>query len=143
MTGRSEGTPPMLLHHLEHNQVIHEQLVLLTVITKDVPRVPAAERLEISPYRLGFFRVFVNYGFMQSPNIPVALRECERLGLKIDLQKVTYYLGRETLIPSSAAAMKFWRKTLFAIMSRNAIRATAFYSIPPERVVEIGIQVEL
>jgi KUP system potassium uptake protein len=143
MTGRTEGTPPMLLHHLEHNQVLHEQLVLLTVVTKDVPRVPAAERLEISSFRLGFFRVFINYGFMQSPNIPVAMRECERLGLKIDLQTVTYYLGRETLIPSSTAVMKVWRKVLFAIMSRNAARATAFYSIPPERVVEIGIQVEL
>ena len=143
MTGRSEGTPPMLLHHLEHNQVLHEQLLLLTVVTMDVPRVPAAERLEISSFRLGFFRVFVNYGFMQSPNIPVALRECKRLGLKIDLQKTTYYLGRETLIPSSTAGMAVWRKALFAVISRNATRATAFYSIPPERVVEIGIQVEL
>ena len=80
---------------------------------------------------------------MQSPNIPVALRECERLGLKIDLQKTTYYLGRETLIPSSTAGMAVWRKALFAVISRNATRATAFYSIPPERVVEIGIQVEL
>ena len=143
MTGRAEGTPPMLLHHLEHNQVLHEQVVLLTVVTNDVPRVPAAERLEISAFRLGLYRVFVYYGFMQSPNLPVALRECERLGLKVDSEKTTYYLGRETLIPSSTAGMTVWRKALFAVMSRNAARATAFYSIPPERVVEIGIQVQL
>jgi KUP system potassium uptake protein len=130
-------------HHLEHNQVLHEQVVLLTVISNDVPRVPAAKRLEISLFRLGFYRVFVNYGFMQSPNLPVALRECERFGLKFDLEKTTYYLGRETLIPSSTTRMTAWRQALFAVISRNAARATAFYSIPPERVVEIGIQVEL
>ena len=143
MTGRSEGTPAMLLHHLEHNQVLHQQLLLLTVITKHVPRVPAAERLEVSAFEQGFYRVIVYYGFMQSPNIPVALRECERLGLKIDTQKVSYYLGRETLIPSATGGMAVWRKILFTVMSRNATRATAFYSIPPERVMEIGIQVEL
>jgi KUP system potassium uptake protein len=143
LTSHTEGTPPMLLHHLEHNQVLHEQVVLLTVVSNDVPRVPAAKRLVISSFSLGFYRVFVNYGFMQSPNLPVALRECERLGLKLDLEKTTYYLGRETLIPSSTTRMAAWRKALFAVISRNAARATAFYSIPPERVVEIGIQVEL
>lgn len=143
MTGRTEGTPPMLLHHLEHNQALHQQVVLLTVVSDTVPRVPAAQRLEISLFRQGFYRVFVSYGFMQSPNIPVALRECERLGLTLDLEKTTYYLGRETLIPTSTTAMPVWRKALFAVLSRNAARATVFYSIPPERVVEIGIQVEL
>ncbi len=143
LTSHTEGTPPMLLHHLEHNQALHEQVVLLTVISNDVPRVPAAKRLEISLFRLGFYRVFVNYGFMQSPNLPVALRECGRFGLKFDLEKTTYYLGRETLIPSSTTRMTAWRQAIFAVISRNAARATAFYSIPPERVVEIGIQVEL
>jgi len=144
MTGRSAETPPMLLHHLEHNQVLHEQVVLLTVITNDVPRVPASERLEVSQLRQGFYRVFAYYGFMQSPNVPVALRECERYGLNVDLDKTTYYLGWETLIPSQEfPGMSFWRKTVFAFMARNAARATAFYAIPPERVVEIGIHVEL
>jgi KUP system potassium uptake protein len=144
MTGRTRGTPPMLLHHLEHNQVLHEQVILLTVITNDVPRVPAAERLEVSQLRTGIFRVFAYYGFMQSPNVPVALRACERQGLNVDLDKTTYYLGRETLIPSAEKpVLSFWRKGLFAFMARNAALATAFYAIPPERVIEIGIQVEL
>jgi KUP system potassium uptake protein len=144
MTGRSTGTPPMLLHHLEHNQVLHEQVILLTVVTNDVPRVPAAERLEVNQLRRGVYRVFAYYGFMQSPNVPVALRECERYGLNVDLDKTTYYLGWETLIPSrEIPGMPFWRKALFAFMSRNAARATAFYVIPPERVIEIGIHVEL
>lgn len=144
MTGRSTGTPPMLLQHLEHNQVLHEQVVLLTVVTNDVPRVPASERLEVNKVRPGIYRVFVRYGFMQSPNLPVALRTCERLGLKIDLERTTYYLGWETLIPSRRiSGMPLWRGMLFAFMSRNAARATAFYAIPPERVVEIGLHVEL
>lgn len=143
MTGRIEGTPPMLIHHLEHNQVLHDTVVLLTVCTRGVPRVPAADRLVVERFPRQFYRVFVHYGFMQSPNLPVALRECERLGLKIDLEKTTYYLGRETLIPASSDIMSRWRKSLFALMSRNATPATAFYSIPPERVIEIGLQVEL
>ncbi|MDD4915918.1 MAG: potassium transporter Kup [Methylococcales bacterium] len=143
MTGRAEGTPAMLLHHLEHNQVLHQQVILLTVAIRSVPRVPAAERLEIGAYRHGLYRVIVCYGFMQSPNIPVALRECERFGLKTDPQTTTFYLARETLIASSSEGMAIWRKNLFAVLSRNSGRATAFYSIPPERVVEIGMQVEL
>ncbi len=133
----------MLLHHLAHNQVLHDQVVILTVVTQDAPRVPAAERLEISCYGSGFYRVFAHYGFMQSPNLPVVLRECERFGVKVDLERTTYYLGRENVIPSSKAGMMAWRKALFALMSRNATLATAFYSIPAGRVVEIGIEVEL
>ena len=144
MTGRSAGTPPMLLHHLEYNQVLREQVVLLTVVTHDVPSVPATVRLEVNEVRPGIYRVFMYYGFMQSPNLPMALRECERLGLGIDSEKTTYYLGWETLIPlRRISGMPLWQKTLFAFMSRNAARPTAFYATPPERVVEIGLHVEL
>lgn len=143
MNSRTEGTPPMLLHHLEHNQVLHQQVVLLTVLTEDVPRVPAAERLEVSCFRPGFYRVYVHYGFIQSPNLPVALRACEFLGLTVDREKITYYLGRKIVVPSPKSGMTIWRKILFAILSRNAARATEFYGIPAERVLEIGIRVEL
>ncbi len=143
LTGNRSGTPPMLLHHLEHNQVLQEQVVILTAVTREIPRVPAAERLEVTDHGQGVFRVLVYYGFMQSPNIPVALRSCEAFGLTIDLEATTFYLGRETLIPTEKVpGMMLWREKLFAFMSRNSLRPTTFYNIPPERVMEIGIQVE-
>jgi KUP system potassium uptake protein len=122
----------------------NEKAILLTVVTEEVPRVPAAERIEFDSLGQGIFRTVVHYGFMQTPNIPAALRLCERVGLKLDLDEATYYLGSETLIPADRIdAMARWRVRCFAFMSRNAVRATAFFHLPPEQVVEIGIQVEL
>jgi len=144
MVRRRHGAPPMLVHHLNHHKVLHEQVVLLTVTTEPVPRIPAAERLELVSLQQGFFRVTVRYGFMQSPNVPVALRECGQYGLQIDTSRVSYYLARETLIPTEKLyGMSIWREKLFSFMARNALRATAFYNIPPQQVVEIGIQVEI
>ncbi|MDN5862199.1 MAG: KUP/HAK/KT family potassium transporter, partial [Salinisphaera sp.] len=145
MTSSHMKTPPMLLHHLRHNRVLHKQVVLLTVYTRDAPRVPAAERMECEYLDHGFFRLRLYYGFMQASNVPVALRlasEYDRL--EVDLDEVTYYVGNETLIPShEVAGMAVWRESLFAFMSRNAARATAYYHIPADRVVELGIQIEL
>lgn len=145
MTGSGTKTPPMLLHHLRHNQVLHKQVLLLTVHTRDVPRVAAADRLDVESLGRGFYRIHVYYGFMQASNVPVALRLAEESeALKIDLDKTTYYVGRETLIPSAEVpGMMVWRERLFAFMSRNAMPATAYYRIPPDRVVELGIQLEL
>lgn len=144
MTGTGHKTPPMLLHHLRHNRALHEQVVLLTVYTQDVPRVPAAKRIEYEDLGHGFRKLHVYYGFMQASNVPVALRLAEEYGLEVDLDETTYYVGNETLIPSAdVAGMATWRESLFAFMSRNAARATAYYHIPAERVVELGIQVEL
>ena len=143
MTGRRQGTPPMILHHLKHNQVLHQRAVLLTVVTERVPRVPPTARVEVENLGQDFYRVIVHYGFMESPNIPAALRSCKRLGLEFDLEQVTFYLGRETLIPRPHWGLPSWRERLFAFMARNAARATAFYRLPPERVVELGLQVEI
>ena len=144
MTGSRLGTPPMLLHHLKHNQVLHQRDVLLTVVTERVPRVPPSERVEVAELREGFFQVIVHYGFMESPNVPAALRACRRSGLDLDLETVTFYLGRETLLARRRRqGMARWRERLFAFMARNATRATAFYRLPPERVVELGLQVEV
>ena len=133
LSGSSSGTPPMLSRHIERNQVMQERVLLLHVLIGDQPRVPASERLTVEPLDQGFFRIAVHYGFMQSPNLPAALRLCERAGLKLDV-----------LIPSDKLpGMALWRERLFALMSRNAARATAFFHIPLENVVEIGIQVEL
>ncbi|BDV43781.1 putative potassium transport system protein kup 1 [Geotalea uraniireducens] len=144
MSGRLNHAPPMLLHHLQHNQVLHETVVLLTVVTEDSPRVAAADRLELEDLSHGFYRLIARYGFMQSPNVPVLLRACEPLGLTIDPDEASYYLARETLIPTERVrGMPIWREKLFAFMVRNALQATAFYNLPPDRVVELGQQVEI
>ncbi|OGU17323.1 MAG: potassium transporter Kup [Geobacteraceae bacterium GWC2_53_11] len=144
MVKRIPGTPPQLLHHLAHNQVLHEQVIFLSVVTKEVPRVSAENRLEVIKMEQGFSQVIVNYGFMQSPHVPVALRECESFGLKVNLDTVTYYLAHETLIPSlKRRGMVLWREKLFSFMTRNAMPATDFFRIPPERAIELGIRIEI
>lgn len=144
MTDEGTKTPPMLLHHLRHNRVLHEQVLFLTVHTMDVPRVPAADRLKIEDLGKGFQRLQVYYGFMQAINIPVALRFAGEFGLEVDIDETTFYVGRETLIPSrDVPGMFVWREHMFAFMALNATRATSYYRIPPERVVELGIQIEI
>ena len=144
MTNSGECTPPILLHHLEHNQVLHEQVLLLTVQTERIPWVKAAERLEVKDFGQGFYRVIVRVGFKQNCNLPVALRMVERLGMHIDLDKTTFYIGSETLVPTDEVpGMFLWRERLFAFLSRNAARRTDFYDIPSDRVVVMGIQVDL
>ncbi len=140
------NTPPVLTHHLEHIHSMHERVILLTVVTDRVPRVPAAARLEVERLRGGFFWVVAHYGFMQTPNVPVALRLCEEQNLipKLAVDEIVYFVGRTILIPTEEVpGMAVWRERLFAYMTRNALSATAFYSIPPEQVVELGIQVEI
>jgi len=144
MTRRPVGTPPMLQHHLIHNQVLHEQVIILTVLTEEVPRIPAAERLTEMEMKMGFTRVIVRYGFMQSPNVPVALRQCESFRIPLDLDRVTYYLARETIISTPLeSGMMRWQEHLFSFMSRNSLTATSFFNIPPGQVVELGQQVEI
>ncbi|MBO9469103.1 potassium transporter Kup [Endozoicomonas sp. G2_2] len=144
MTDAGKKTPPMLLHHLRHNRVLHEQVILLTVHTLDVPRVAAADRLKIENLGKGVYRLQVYYGFMQASNVPVALRFAGEFDLDVDLDETTFYVGRESLIPTSEVpGMMVWREHMFAFMALNATRATAYYHIPPDRVVELGIQIEI
>jgi len=139
-----DRAPAYMMRHLERNHVLNEQIVLLTVQTLDEPYVPAAERLSAYSIAPGIYRLIIRYGFMQTPNIPVALRLCNSLGLALDLDHVTYYIGRATLIPSDKVpGMALWRDRLFAFLSRNAMRATDFYRLPPEDVVELGFHVEI
>ena len=140
----AEGVPVTLIHQLDHLRTIHRQVVLLSIVTLDAPRVPTAERLVIEPLEQGFTRVTVRYGYMQSPNVPVALRLCEREGLAIDLEHVTYVIGRTTVVPSEQVeGMAFWRERLFALVQQNAMRPSNYYRLPPERVMELGLQVEI
>jgi KUP system potassium uptake protein len=143
MTGSGAGVPPTLLHNLQHNKVLHARVVLLTVTTEDVPHVAPDKHIDVEPLSEGFFRLILRYGFMEEPSVPEAISDARALGLPIDKDDITYFLGRETLLAANRPGMAPWRERLFSLMSRNAMRATAFFKIPPERVVELGMQVEL
>jgi KUP system potassium uptake protein len=142
MTSESEGTPVVLLHHLKHNKVLHEQVILLSVIVRGVPEVPSAERVEVDDLGRGIFRVKAYYGFMQTPSSEEIRARCAEAGVRARRMDTTYYLGRERLIPVDSSGMARWRKKLFAIMARNARSATEYFGIPPNRVVELGAQIE-
>jgi len=143
MTSNQDMVPPVLLHHLHHNKVLHEQVVLLYIVTESVPEVRQDERVEVRDLGQGIFQVVGRYGFMQTPNVPDLLRSCRRKKLKVTLGETSYYLGRESLLTSGRSGMPRWRKAIFAFLSRNARPATAFFGIPPNRVVEMGMQIEV
>jgi KUP system potassium uptake protein len=143
MTAQPLGTPPALAHNLRHNKVLHEYVVVLMVTTEPVPHVPADRQLTIRALGRGVFHVLVRYGFMEDPNVPEALDVARANGLEMDADDVTYFLGRETIIVTRRRGMAMWREKLFVLMTRNAVRATAFFRLPPERVVELGVQVEM
>ncbi|MCY1014686.1 potassium transporter Kup [Pyxidicoccus sp. MSG2] len=143
MTGNPEIAPSAMLHNLKHNKVLHEQTLLLTIATEDVPHVPSAERVTVESLPLGFRRIIARYGFMDDPSIPDILKRCREAGLPFNVMSTSFFLGRETLIVSRNPGMARWREAVFVWMSRNARSATAFFRIPPNRVVELGAQVEL
>ncbi|WP_442915479.1 potassium transporter Kup [Magnetospirillum sp. ME-1] len=143
MTGGTDTVPIALLHNLKHNKVLHQRVVFLTVITEDIPRVSARDRLVVEGLAEGFYRITVRYGFFQEPDIPKVLRLCKAFGLEFEMMDTSFFLGRETLVPSTHPEMPEWRERLFVIMSRNAVAATDFFRIPAGRVVELGIQVQL
>lgn len=143
MTSNSGGAPPVLLHHFKHNKTLHEQIVFLSVMTREEPEVAPAERVAIKDLGEGFWQVNAFYGFMQSPSVLEILRECRAHGLETKVDDVSFFLGRETLLTTGKSGMAFWRKALFSFLSRNARPATHFFAIPPNRVIELGIQVEL
>jgi len=144
MTGNSSGVPHPLLHNLEHNKVLHAQVVLLTVTTAELPHVPRAERGKVERVGDHIYRVTLTFGFMDDPDVPKALQRLPKdQPLRIDVADTTFFLGLETLLSTARPGMARWREMLFAFMSRNARRATAFFRIPPDRVVEIGMHVEL
>jgi KUP system potassium uptake protein len=138
-----QGTPPSLLHNLKHNKVLHSRVILLTMTTEEVPAVPPEERLEIQDLGHEFFRVIAHYGFMQTPEVPDVLELLKEKGMPLEPMATTFFLSRETLIPSREPGMALWREKLFALMVRNAQRPTDYFRIPVNRVVELGMQVRL
>jgi KUP system potassium uptake protein len=143
MYSNPHGVPPALLHNLKHNRVLHDTVIILTVETQEIPRVPAGERLEVGPLDHGFYRVILRYGFMDEPDVPADLARLRLPGLELDSQQVSYFLSRETLLATQHPGMWLWRERLFAWMARNARPATSYFNLPPNRVVELGMQVEI
>ncbi len=143
MSGDPRGTPLALLHNLKHNGVIHQRNVLLTITTSEEPRVEKAKRIKVDKLEADFYRVTAQYGFMERPDVPTLLRKCASHGLKFELERTTFFLSSETIVPGKNPGMARWRAGLFSILARNAQRATAFFGLPPNRVVELGMQVEM
>ena len=144
MNGNATRTPQALQQNLEHNKVLHERVLFLTVKTKQVPYVDPEERVEFESIGNGFHRLRVFYGYMEDPDIPTVLDKVEAAGLKFDAEDITYFLGRETIMASRRpGGMPIWREKIFALISRNATSATAYFCLPPDRVVEMGSQVEI
>ncbi|MFN4151705.1 MAG: KUP/HAK/KT family potassium transporter, partial [Candidatus Sericytochromatia bacterium] len=137
------SVPPVLIHHLKHNKVLHENVLFLSIKSLDMPYAKKDKRIELSEMGNGFFRILAYYGFMETPNVPDIIKKAQEQGLKINDKDITYYLGRESLLISNKSKMLGWKKSLFAFMSKNALPATSYFSIPPDRVVELGIQIEL
>jgi len=143
MTAQPTGTPAALAHNLRYNKVLHQHVVVLTVSTVPVPYVPPEERVSVERLGQGLYNTRVQYGFMEDPDIPEALSSLRELGVPIDPDDVTFFLGRETIVVTQRSGMAKWREHIFVLMARNAVRATAFFKLPPERVVELGVQVEM
>jgi KUP system potassium uptake protein len=143
MTGTAAGIPPALLHNLKHNRIVHKKVLLLTVVTEEVPRVEAEERVEVEDLTEGFYRVIARFGFMEDPDIAEIMSGIKDEGLQLQPMEMSYYLGRDTLLTTARPGMARWRKHLFNVLSRNASTPTAFFGLPPNRVVELGAQIEL
>jgi KUP system potassium uptake protein len=143
MTSTSKGVPSALLHNLKHNKILHERVVLMTIRTQDEPFVRQAERVKISRMSNSFWRVEAFYGFKEAPDVHEVLELCGQQGLHFELMETSFFLSRETLISTERPGMARWREKLFVWMSKNALRATDFFQVPTNRVVELGAQIEL
>jgi len=138
-----DTVPQALLHNLKHNQVLHEHNVILTVEFHDVPWIPSERRVEVEPLGHGFWRVTAHFGFMDTPDVPKALALCESQGLRVPAFETSYFLSRETVVPTPGTGMANWRERLFAAMSRNAGSVVEFFRLPDNAVVELGTRVQI
>jgi KUP system potassium uptake protein len=143
MVGDPEMTPPAMLHNTQHNKVLHERIAILTVVTKDIPTVANVDRVKIEKLDQNFYKIVAKYGFMDSPDVMEIMDRLHEVGMRTPVKEMTFFLGRETLLATKRPGMAVWREHLFSFMSRNAQRATTFFNIPPNQVIEVGIQVEL
>jgi KUP system potassium uptake protein len=142
MTSDPKGAPVVLLHHLKHNKVLHERVILMSIEGQEIPQVRPEDRAEVKALGEGFYQVVARYGFMESPDVPAFLATLEAHGLSVKPMETSFYLGRETLLPSGKSKLARWRKKLFIVMARNAQTATVFFNLPANRVVELGAQIQ-
>ena len=143
MTSGTDGIPNVLLHHVKHNKVLHQQVVLLSITTENIPFAVGNSSLQVRELEHGFYRVLARVGFMQQPNVPKILARCAKHGLETATADTTYYLGRQTLLTTGKSKVARWRKMLFSFLARNSRPPSAFFNLPPNRVVELGLQIEL
>jgi len=143
MHATGKGVPHALLHNLSHNKVLHERVVILRAITEEVPSIPDAERIRLNELGSGFYRLEIRFGFREEPDIPRALKLCDALGLHFEMMETSFFLSRETLIPTKMPGMALWRENIFAAMAQNAESAMRFFKLPVNRVVELGTQIEI
>jgi KUP system potassium uptake protein len=143
MVGDPETTPPALIHNVKHNKMLHKTVIILTVLTKEIPHVRSKDRVFVEKISNEFYRVIAHYGFVDSPNVLEIVDRCRAAGMDLKLEDITFFLGRETVIAAERPGMAIWREHIFAFLSRNAQRATAFFNIPADQVIEVGMEVEL
>jgi len=143
MTAEPTGIPIALLHNVKHNKVLHERNIFLTIFVEEVPHVKTANRLEITPLKDGFYRMYARYGFMEKPDIHHILHAMAERNMRLDLEQTTFFLGKETIIATQNKGMAIWREKLFSVMSKNSEGAIIFFNIPRSQVVELGVQIEL
>jgi KUP system potassium uptake protein len=143
MSSTPGGMPNVLIHHMKHNQVLHAQVILFSVQTRAVPWVDLEPALEVRELGHGFYRVIAPTGFMQTPDVPKIIALCASKGIVTEPMTTTYFLGRQTLLTGGRSKFARWRKLLFSFLSRNSRSPTAFFNLPPNRVVELGVQIEL
>jgi len=138
-----DGVPHAMLHNLVHNKVLHERVIMLTVVSADIPRVPEEERIRVEPLGQDCYQVEVHYGFSDERDIPAALARCSAFGLEIQPMETSYFISRQTVIARPGSGMSAWRESLYATMARNARDAADYFKLPPNRVIELGTQVEI
>ena len=143
LASTTDGVPPSLLHNLKHNHILHERVVLLTVVTRPVPHVSPGERMKVDDLGQSFYRIVLNHGFMDEVDIPAELSGEQRAGGPFKPMDTSYFLARQTLIASDRPGMAIWREKLFAWMVRNAQSAMEFFKLPTPRVIELGSQLEI
>jgi len=143
MTNDPNSVPRAMLHNMKHNMVLHERIILMTVVTEDVPHVTPDQRVAVERLGKGFFRVTARFGYMDDPNVMQVLELCRKHGLATDMMETSFFIGRETLVASEHTGLPRWQEHLFIALSATALSATAFFSIPPGQVVELGAQVEI
>ncbi len=143
LAGTLDSVPRAMLHNLAHNKVLHERVVFMTVVIKDIPWVPFGERIELEPLGRNCYQLKINFGFKNQPDVPRALRLCKSQGIEFNMMETSFFVSREKVIPTPGDGMALWRERLFAAMTRNAGSIVDYFSIPANRVIELGTQVEI